>query len=86
MKNKLPDLNNHLFSQLERLSDESLKGDGLKEEISRAKAVSVIARNIVENAALMLEAQKALNDHVIEQVPELIGIEQKKHNGAKIHN
>ncbi|ENU2134698.1 hypothetical protein ACE60T_005067 [Salmonella enterica] len=50
MKNGLEDLHNHLFAQLERLSDESVKGDALKEEISRARAVSEIARGIVETA------------------------------------
>lgn len=57
MKNSMLDLHNHLFAQLERLSDESVKGDHLREELSRAKAVMGVADVLVNNAALMLEAR-----------------------------
>ena len=58
MKNTLGDLNNHLFAELERLSDEDLKGDELKEEISRAKLVTNVAERIIDNANTILEAEK----------------------------
>ncbi|WP_445772875.1 hypothetical protein [Shewanella sp.] len=58
MKNKLIDLNNHLFAQIERLSDEAVKGEALKEEMARSKAVAQIASQIVANGRLALDAQK----------------------------
>lgn len=58
MKNSMLDLHNHLFAQLERLSDESVKGDELREELSRARAVVAVADVLVNNATLMLEAEK----------------------------
>ena len=58
MKNTLIDLNNHLFAQLERLSDEELKGEALSEEIDRAKSISVIAKTIIDNGSLVLDAKK----------------------------
>jgi len=54
-KNKLSDLNNHLFAQLERLGDENLTQDQLKGEIARAKSISGIAQNIITNAKVALE-------------------------------
>lgn len=62
MKNTLGDLNNHLFAQLERLSDEELKGDELLEEIGRARAVTAVASQIIENGSLVLSAQKVYDD------------------------
>lgn len=62
MKNTLGDLNNHLFAEIERLSDEGLKGDDLKEEIERAKAVNDVASRIIANASLVLQAKKLADD------------------------
>lgn len=40
MKNKLSDLNNHLFAQLERLSDENLTAEQIEQEAKRGEALS----------------------------------------------
>ena len=75
MKNKLIDLNNHLFCQMERLSDEDIKGDQLREEIDRAKSVSNVAAQIINNANLALKAQMAINDGLIKRAPQMLGVE-----------
>jgi len=64
MKNKLTDLNNHLFAQLERLGDEDLNGDQLTEEISRAKAVTGIASQIIANGTLVLKAALTAQEYI----------------------
>ena len=58
MKNSLIDLNNHLFAQIERLSDEEIKGDQLKAEIERTQAITSLAKEIVSNASTILKAQE----------------------------
>lgn len=74
MKNKLIDLNNHLFAQLERLSEEELSGDKLQEEIERSRAVAGIASKIVDNARLAISAHKAINDGLIKTAPAMLGM------------
>lgn len=65
MKNKLSDLNNHLFAQLERLNDESLQGEELQSEIKRSHAVTGVARQIIGNANVMLKAEQLRADNRI---------------------
>jgi hypothetical protein len=63
MKNKLADLNDHLFAQLERLSDEDLIGEKLEEEVKRASAIVEVSDQIVGNAKIQLDAVKTLAMH-----------------------
>lgn len=63
MKNKLSDLNNHLFAQLERLSEEGLTAEQITQEVQRADAIVSVAEQIVRNADLQLKAVTVLANH-----------------------
>ena len=67
-KNKLTDLNDHLFAELERLGDEELTGDELKEELGRAKGVATISSQIIKNANTMLSAARFFDDHMNDDI------------------
>lgn len=62
MNNKLTDLNNHLFAEIERLSDEDLSNEELQKEIDRAKAITAISSQIIQNGALALKAEQFKSD------------------------
>lgn len=74
-RNTLVDLQNHLFEQLERLNDDSIEGESLKEEIDRSKAVSSISKTIIDNGRLVLEAQKFADDRIDadSDLPRMLG-------------
>lgn len=63
MKNKLTDLNDHLFAQIERLGDEDLSPEQIEIEAKRADAVVSVAEQIVRNADLQLKALNLLAVH-----------------------
>jgi len=62
MKANLPDLNNLLFEQLERINDDELSGAELEAQLAKSKAINDIARTIVSNSALILRATQYADD------------------------
>ena len=66
MKNTLADLNNHLYAQLERLGDEDLLGEALKEEITRARAITEVSAQLISNGNLALKAKVFAYDYLAE--------------------
>lgn len=69
MKNKLSDLNDHLFAEIERLGDEELLGEKLAEEINRANAITAIAGQIIADGALLLKARIAKDSMSLGKLP-----------------
>jgi hypothetical protein len=76
MKNRLSDLNNHLFAQLERLSEEDLSEEHLANEVKRSGAIVQISDQITSNADLQLKAAKLYAEHgdaVLSHLPQIGG-------------
>lgn len=63
MKNRLTDLNNHLFAQLERLGEEDLDADKIEQEAKRADAIVQVADQIIRNADLHMKAATLIANH-----------------------
>lgn len=86
MENKLTDLNNILFEQIERLNDDDLQGDALKQQIKKSQTIESIAGMIIANANTVLKAEKlkmeyAMDNRDPDQVPEMLRIEGRKKIG-----
>lgn len=63
MKNTLNDLNNYLFEQIERLNDDELSDEQFEKEIRRSEAVQKVAKTIIENGQLALNAKKYIDEY-----------------------
>ena len=56
MKNKLTDLNNYLFEQIEILNDSDLKGDELESQLKKSDKITKIAQTIIKNNQVQFNA------------------------------
>lgn len=63
MKNRLIDLNNHLFSQMERLSDENLTSEQIEQEVKRSEAIVAVSEQIIRNSDISLKAANLVANH-----------------------
>lgn len=62
MRNTLSDLNNYLFEELERLTDDDLTEEQFEREVRRAGAVTKVAKTIIDNGELALNVKKHLDE------------------------
>jgi hypothetical protein len=60
MKNKLTDLQNHLFAAIEKVLDDDLTGEELKEYMERSRVFNELAKTAVANGALMAKCADML--------------------------
>jgi hypothetical protein len=72
-RNQLVDLNDSLFRQMNRLTDEKLDEKGLQNEILRSKAVSNLAAQIIQNSRLALDGAKAIKAGLTDQGTLMLG-------------
>lgn len=74
MKNKLTDLNDHLFAQLERLSEEGLTAEQIEQETKRGESMVALADSIIRNADLTFKAATFVAQHGDRFRPALSGL------------
>ena len=71
MKNKLTDLQNHLFELMEKLSDDDLVEEALDSEIKRSQAFSGLAMIAVKNAELIAKLADVYGYPAVGELPLL---------------
>ena len=60
---KLDDLNEYLFLELGRITNDDLSEEQLDTEIKRAASITKIAQTIINNGNLALSAMNAANEY-----------------------
>jgi hypothetical protein len=62
-KNRLSNLTDHLFMQIERLANEELTPEQIDAEVKRGGAIVGAADMILRHASLQVQAAKVISDH-----------------------
>jgi hypothetical protein len=76
-KNTLEDLNNHLFAQVEAIMDAESNED-FEKEAKRTAMLNTIAKTVIENARLVLEAVKVNNELLADtEMPHILTARKK---------
>lgn len=80
MKNRLSDVNDYLFEELERLNDEEELEKDFDKEIKRAKAIVDISRTIIDNAHVTIKAKKLQQEYGLEnkEMPIMLETREEK--------
>ena len=83
MNNTLSSLNNYLFEQLERLTDDSLTPEQLKQEIDRTKAGIRRSDHSGNNVKLTLQAMRFADEKLPPdaKMPAMLEVDT---NGTKV--
>jgi len=78
MKNKLTELNELLFNTLANITKPNITDEQLKQEMSKGNAISRIAKVIVDNTALQLDAFKTACDNGYRpNIPDVLSLDNK---------
>lgn len=73
-KNRIQDLNDHLFSALEGLNDDDLTGEALEAAMRRAAAVVGVSDAILRVADTRIRAAKVISEHGLPATSMLRGL------------
>lgn len=77
-RNKLSDLRDHMFAALERLDDEEMTTEQIKNEIEKAKSIAMVGSVIINSAKIEIDYLKATGmiDTTSDLFKSVVGIKQ----------
>jgi hypothetical protein len=77
-RNKLSDLRDHMFAALERLDDEQMNNEQIKNEIEKAKSIAMVGSVIINSAKIEIDYLKATGmiDTTSDLFKSVVGVKQ----------